>query len=132
MQIMFLFYLQKRLSCEQKVRVSVSEYEETDTVDDACFVDKTPDIETPSDKSKMMMFGHRVSPDAVPSSPAISRSGGISRASSINEEYIKNEEKRFQEAAEKVQNDNDDNNEIIKLNLDNEIGAEDCYSAECK
>lgn len=92
--------LQKRLSCEQKVRVSVSEYEETDTADDACFVDKTPDIETPSDKSKMMIFGHRSSPD--PGSPAITRSGGISRASSINEEYIKNEEKRFQEAAEKI------------------------------
>ena len=112
----------------------MSEYEETDTADDACFVDKTPDIETPaSDKSKMMMFSHRISPDPVPGSPAITRSGGISRASSINEEYIKNEEKRFQEAAEKVQKDNDDNNEIIiKLDLDNEIGAEDCYSAECK
>ena len=114
------------------LRLALSEYEETDAADDACFVDKTPDMETPSDKSKMMMFGHRISPDPVPGSPAITRSGGISRASSINEEYIKNEEKRFQEAAEKVQKDNDDNNEIIKLNLDNEIGAENCNSAECK
>lgn len=109
----------------------MSEYEETDTADDACFVDKTPDIETPSDKSKMMIFGQRSSPD--PGSPAITRSGGISRASSINEEYIKNEEKRFQEAAEKVENYFDDLiNEINKLNLDNEVRTEDCDSAECK
>jgi len=89
--------LQKRLSCEQKVRVSVSEYEETDA-DDACFVEKLPDIDSPSSKPTSLC---RRSPGTSP--PASCRSiSMISRTSSINEEYLKNEEKRFQEAAEKI------------------------------
>lgn len=75
----------------------MSEYEETDA-DDACFVEKLPDIDSPSSKPTSLC---RRSPGTSP--PASCRSiSMISRTSSINEEYLKNEEKRFQEAAEKV------------------------------
>ena len=70
---------QKRLSNEQSVRVSVTEFEEAET-DEAFLVERERPAEidfSPSQKSP-------------PSSPG------------ITEEYFKLEEKRFQEAGEKV------------------------------
>merc|ERR1719410_3220610 len=71
--------LQKRLSSEQAVRVSVTEYEETDT-DDAFLVE----VERPAE---IDFSPSRKSP---PISPG------------IGDEYFKLEEKRFQEAGEKI------------------------------
>lgn len=75
--------LQKKLSME--VRVSVSEYEENDT-DECFFVEKSPEIDSPSDKSKQ----------------GFTKSSGASRTVSVHEDYLRNEEKKFEEAAEKI------------------------------
>lgn len=75
--------LQKKISME--VRVSVSEYEENDT-DELFYVEKSPEIDSPNDKSKQVFL----------------KSSGASRTVSIHEDYLRNEEKRFEEAAEKI------------------------------
>ena len=74
---LYKIYLQKRLSSEQAVRVSVTEYE-----DDA-FMDRQerlPEIDTPTSIARDT---NRMSP-------------------SFSEEYFKLEERRFHEAAVKV------------------------------
>ena len=70
---------QKRLSSEQAVRVSVTEYEETDT-DDAFLVERERPAEIDFSPS-------RKSPPVIPG---------------INDEYFRLEEARFQGAGEKV------------------------------
>jgi len=75
--------LQKKISME--VRVSVSEYEENDT-DELFFVEKSPEIDSPSDKGKQVFI----------------KTSNVSRTVSVHEDYLQNEEKRFEEAAEKI------------------------------
>jgi len=93
--------LQKRLSCEQQVRVSVSEYPD----DDLCFVEKCPEIDSPGESLMtpgMMMMRTRdgaVTPTPGSSAP---RSPRLSRAASFQEEFQRSEERGFQEAAEKI------------------------------
>lgn len=105
--------LQKKISME--VRVSVSEYEENDT-DELFFVEKSPEIDFPSDKCKQVFI----------------KSSNISRTVSIHEDYLRNEEKRFEEAAEKVI----ENKPIVKMisnySTDHETGAEDHLPSECQ
>lgn len=98
---------QKRLSCEQQVRVSVSEYEYANETEDLCFVEKSPEIDSPGEgMGPVLMMRPRegaVTPtpgSAPPRSPL-----PLSRASSFQEEFNslqRTEERRFQEAAEKV------------------------------
>lgn len=105
--------LQKKISME--VRVSVSEYEETDT-DELFFIEKSPEIDSPSDKSKQVFI----------------KSSNASRTVSIREDYLQNEEKRFEEAAEKVIASRN----VVKMNFnfssDHETGAEDNLPSECQ
>jgi len=75
--------LQKKISME--VRVSVSEYEENDT-DELFYIEKSPEIDSPNDKTKQVFF----------------KSSQASRTVSIHEDFLRNEEKRFEEAAEKI------------------------------
>ena len=90
---------QKRLSCEQQVRVSVSEYPD----DDLCFVEKSPEIDSPGESLTPVMM-MRTRDGAVTPTPgsAPPRSPRLSRAASFQEEFQRSEERGFQEAAEKV------------------------------
>jgi len=104
--------LQKRLSME--VRVSVSEYCEDNTVqynpvhyeddnDETFYSGKTPSIGTPESGAPS---GAR-SPISSGRSPSgrlfVKQSSSIgSRTISIPEDFLRNEEKRFEEAAEKI------------------------------
>ena len=84
---------QKRLSCEQQVRVSVSEYE----TEDLCFVEKSPEIDSPGESlGPAIMRAVTPTPGSAPSRSPLP----LSRASSIQEEFQRN--LGFQEAAEKV------------------------------
>ena len=85
---------QKRLSCEQQVRVSVSEYE----TEDLCFVEKSPEIDSPGESlGPAIMRAVTPTPGSAPSRSPLP----LSRASSIQEEFQRN--LGFQEAAEKVE-----------------------------
>ena len=90
---------QKRLSCEQQVRVSVSEYPD----DDLCFVEKSPEIDSPGESLTPVMM-MRTRDGAVTPTPgsAPPRSPRLSRAASFQEEFQRSEERGFQESAEKV------------------------------
>ena len=96
---LMMISFQKRLSCEQQVRVSVSEYPD----DDLCFVEKSPEIDSPGESLTPVMM-MRTRDGAVTPTPgsAPPRSPRLSRAASFQEEFQRSEERGFQEAAEKV------------------------------
>ena len=90
---------QKRLSCEQQVRVSVSEYPD----DDLCFVEKSPEIDSPGESLMTPGLMMRSRDGAVTPTPGSGpRTPRLSRAASFQEEFQRSEERGFQEAAEKV------------------------------
>lgn len=92
--------LQKRLSCEQQVRVSVSEYE----TEDLCFVEKSPEIDSPGESlgAVIMMRPREGAVTPTPGSAPSRSPLPLSRASSFQEELQRNEQRGFQEAAEKI------------------------------
>lgn len=91
--------LQKRLSCEQQVRVSVSEYPD----DDLCFVEKSPEIDSPGESLMTPGLMMRSRDGAVTPTPGSGpRTPRLSRAASFHEEFQRSEERGFQEAAEKI------------------------------
>lgn len=77
--------LQKRLSNEQAVRVSVTEYDDTET-DDAFLVERPAEIDSPS---SLLLLEK-------------SEKESSRMSLGLNEEYFKLEERRFHEAAEKI------------------------------
>ena len=87
--------------------MSVSEYEyanESDT--DLCFVEKSPEIDSPRESLDRVYMTRPREGAVTPtpgSGPALSPRLPLSRTSSFNEEYMRTEERRFQEAAEKVE-----------------------------
>ena len=87
--------------------MSVSEYEyanESDT--DLCFVAKSPEIDSPRESLDRVYMTRPREGAVTPtpgSGPALSPRLPLSRTSSFNEEYMRTEERRFQEAAEKVE-----------------------------
>ena len=89
---------------EQKVRVSVTEYEDPGAGDTAACLDKSPPPHIELSGPEGGFVFPALSP--APTSPALSPAprSPVSRTPSIHEDYLRTEERRFQEAAEKVSN----------------------------